>query len=169
MLPAEYQARVSASNQYGEWCADDYMALALCEATGAVCGELAKLMRDRDHSADELHHLLSLDEVRLPLLEEIGDVCCLLATIATRNGFEFGSMSQCAIPSSIVSAARWLSVAASAFRDNATRYKVAHMTAKCFDLTTILGSNLQDVFDLSVSKLESRAARGTLGGSGGTR
>lgn len=91
MSPSEYQKAASAFASYGE--NPMYPVLGLAEETGEVCGKIAKFIRKHDglspfDSIREFDHALYKDnlEFKTAVEKELGDVCWMLAAVATELG-----------------------------------------------------------------------------------
>lgn len=92
MTPSEYQKKASEFASYGD--NPMYPVLGLAEEAGEVCGKVAKFIRKNDGmnpfdaSKNFAHSKHEANAEFLDAIEkELGDVCWMIAALATELGF----------------------------------------------------------------------------------
>lgn len=91
MSPSEFQKKAAEFASYGE--NPLYPVIGLAEETGEVCGKIAKFIRKHEglspfDSIREFDHALHKEnlEFKSAVEKELGDVCWMLASVATELG-----------------------------------------------------------------------------------
>lgn len=91
MTPYEYQKKAGEFASYGD--NPMYPVLGLAEETGEVCGKIAKFIRKNDginpfQSIDQLEHARREANAEFidAIEKELGDVCWMVAALATELG-----------------------------------------------------------------------------------
>lgn len=99
MSPAEYQRTAVTFASYGE--NPMYPVLGLAEETGEVCGKIAKFIRKHEGvnpfaSARNFGHALNAENLKFKddIEKELGDVCWMVATIATELGLSLAEIME---------------------------------------------------------------------------
>jgi NTP pyrophosphatase (non-canonical NTP hydrolase) len=157
-----YQLAIERFAKYPTTSAVQYCTLGALGEAGEIANKVKKILRDDAGIITE--------ERREDLISEAGDVLWYLARLATHANFDFGShVPEATDAVNIFESSIELCDCVNTLSSSQDRWDFTDALDALTTMAWLLGTDLEGLAEANIEKLDSRANRGTIGGSGDAR
>lgn len=157
-----YQLAIERFAKYPTASAVQYCILGALGEAGEIANKVKKILRDDAGILTE--------ERKTDLISEAGDVLWYLARLASHSKFDFGTHTPEATDAvNIFESSIELCDCVNTLSSSRARWDFTDTLDALTTMAWLLGTDLQGLADANIDKLDSRANRGVISGSGDAR